>query len=637
MQVAVFFRISWLALLAGLLLTVGCSSYQPPTRSTGNAASLSDRAEQAIARGNYRSAADLYATAADRTSGPEADSLNLKAAQNFLKAGDLALSRTRLSKINRNNTEVIAGITILEARQDLESDAPEAAIRKLGTLNSVPDRDRANYLEVQGGAQFAMGSTANAVATLIDREVWLTDPDAVLENQRLIWEGLSRQTNIEIPEDRDEIVKGWLELGQIRSGLAEAPQDLQSQLLQWGLENSEHPASSGLLVDLLGDYRRILDFPDRIALLLPLSDRLRNTGSAVRDGFFAGYFQHQSLHKKPAIKVYDVTQLGVVPAFDQARADGAEFVVGPLTKRSVDQLMRYSDGSIPVLSLNYLPPEEYPPINFFQFGLAPEDEAVQVARRVLAEGHTQGIALVPSNDWGTRLLNTFATELEAGGGTLLTYQTYNPRERDFTVPITELLHLNESRQRRRNIEGIVGQRLEFEPRRRYDAQFIFLAADAARGRLIRPQLKYNYASRLPVYATASVFQPGNKDNNELSGVNFPDMPWYLTPTMESLAMQNTVQRYWPPGSIRRGRLYAMGYDAYQLIPLLTNSAETVDTQIQGMTGTLQLVNGRVFRNLTWAQINGQGQPELLPDPVEILDETELPSELARPEEQSFLK
>ncbi|MEM7281064.1 MAG: penicillin-binding protein activator [Pseudomonadota bacterium] len=599
-----------------LLLIFGCDSTTPYRPATSSNQAVSEAsAQQAFQRGEYRRAGQVYTRLADGASSEQANEFNVKAAESFLAAGELQLTRERLSRISDPSEQLAAKATLVDARLDLADQSPRTAILKLARLQNIDEDIRPDVLEVQAKAQFMEGATATAVATLIDREVWLTNKDDVLENQKMIWDGLSTSPlEIELPDDRDPLIKGWLELGSIYWDQSRNPFELESQLIQWGINNPEHPASTGLLQELLGDYRRILEFPDRVALLLPLSDRLRNTGSAVRDGFFAGYFQHNTSHKRPNIKVYDVTQLGVIPAYDQARAEGAEFIVGPLTKRSVQDLLIVADGSVPVLALNYLSPDVSAPNGIFQYGLAPEDEAEQAANRVLADGLSQGIALVPNTAWGNRLINSFATALETQGGTLLAYQTYNPRERDYTVPITELLHLHESRQRMRNVAGLTGMKLEFEPRRRYDAQFIFVAADANRARLLRPQLKFHYANRLPVYATSSVYDDDEKANRELSGVMFPDTPWSLNTNGLARGIKQTIDRSWPPGSNRRGRLYAMGFDAYRLIPLITNSQEEQQTMIPGLTGNLELRNGRIFRHLTWAHFVG-GIPELLPDPI----------------------
>ena len=86
--------------------------------------------------------------------------------------------------------------------------------------------------------------------------------------------------------------------------------------------------------------------------------------------------------------------------------------------------MLYEVITVPVLTLNYLPEDTLAPPGLYQFALAPEDEAAAAAVRAIGDGHTRAVALVPNNDWGRRLLSSFATELEGMGGTLLDYRSY---------------------------------------------------------------------------------------------------------------------------------------------------------------------------------------------------------------------
>ncbi|MGC2462102.1 MAG: penicillin-binding protein activator, partial [Steroidobacteraceae bacterium] len=69
--------------------------------------------------------------------------------------------------------------------------------------------------------------------------------------------------------------------------------------------------------------------------------------------------------------------------------------------------------SIPVLALNFLPADRPAPAGLYQFALSPQDEAQLVARRILADGHRRGVALVPRGDWGNRVIDAFARELTA--------------------------------------------------------------------------------------------------------------------------------------------------------------------------------------------------------------------------------
>ena len=61
----------------------------------------------------------------------------------------------------------------------------------------------------------------------------------------------------------------------------------------------------------------------------------------------------------------------------------------------------------------------------------------------------------------------------------------------------------------------------------------------------------------------------------------------------------------------RGRLFALGHDAWRLQGLLRSNDQTVT--LEGLTGTLALdANGRVQRTLEWARID-DGVPKPLDD------------------------
>src|SRR5690606_41615265 len=98
--------------------------------------------------------------------------------------------------------------------------------------------------------------------------------------------------------------------------------------------------------------------------------------------------------------------------------------------------------------------------------LGPEDEARQVAQRVVTDGRLRGVVLLPNIDWGQRLFRAFDTELKTLGGTIAALRFYDPAARDYSQPIRSVLLIDESRARANALNGRLGTRLEFEPRRR---------------------------------------------------------------------------------------------------------------------------------------------------------------------------
>src|SRR5690606_30432400 len=177
-----------------------------------------------------------------------------------------------------------------------------------------------------------------------------------------------------------------------------------------------------------------------------------------------------------------------------------------------------------------------------------------------------------SRDWSSDvcssdlLIRAFDSELKTLGGTIAALRFYDPTARDYSQPIRSVLLIDESRARASALNGRLGTRLEFEPRRRGDVQFVFMGAQPVQGRSLRPALRFHLAEDLPVYATSDIFEPNENANADLEGVIFPDMPWVISPDAVSTQLRNALSEHWPLRARGRGRLYAFGFDAYRLVP-----------------------------------------------------------------------
>jgi outer membrane PBP1 activator LpoA protein len=348
----------------------------------------------------------------------------------------------------------------------------------------------------------------------------------------------------------------------------------------------------------------------QIALLLPVTGRAASAAISVRDGFMTGYYQAAPA-ERPRLRVYDTGVQSVAEALTQASHDGADFIVGPLTREEVIAAAQFSASRPPILALNFLPTEQPAPARFWEDALSPEDEARLAARRVLEDHHRRGVALVPSGEWGTRVLNAFRQELQAGGGELLAVGQIDTSHTDWAAPITEVLRISDSTARWHRLESVLGTKLQFEPRRRGDIEFIFAPAQANIERLLRPQLRFHYAGDIATYATSDAFEPDVRANDDLDGLIFPDMPWMLGGDLAD-AVRAATRDAWPTGGPYRGRLFAFGFDAFRLAQALRHAPVTGQISVDGLTGRLSLDNEhRVRRELVWAQLY-QGGVRLLP-------------------------
>jgi hypothetical protein len=111
-----------------------------------------------------------------------------------------------------------------------------------------------------------------------------------------------------------------------------------------------------------------------------------------------------------------------------------------------------------------------------------------------------------------------------------------------------------------------------------------------------------------MYTTSDAYEPDANANVDLDGVIFPDMPWMIGNDPVTEGLRNSVQSAWPSRANRRGRLYAFGFDAYRLIPMLRNQQPGRISFVSGMTGRLSIdADGRIRRELDWAEMH-DGQP-----------------------------
>jgi outer membrane PBP1 activator LpoA protein len=351
----------------------------------------------------------------------------------------------------------------------------------------------------------------------------------------------------------------------------------------------------------------------QIALLLPLTGAQSALAGSVRDGFLTAYYS-QPAADRPALRIYDTSQMSVAAALIQATGDGAGFIVGPLTRAEVAAAAGYAGPRPPLLVLNALTGPPPAGNALYQFALSPEEEARQVARRVVADGNRAGVALVPSDEWGRRVLAAFTQELNAAGGQLLDTASYDAASTDYAAAISQVLRINESEARNKRLESVLGTKLTFQPRRRGDVGFIFSPGPAQAERLLRPQLKFYFAGDVPTYATADAFEPNSNANQDLDGLVFPDAPWMLGSALVD-GVRDATNTAWPAGGPRRSILFAFGFDAARLAVALRAippaSGNATSLSVDGLTGRLTIAaDGHVLRDLMWAQIHN-GEPRLL--------------------------
>ena len=476
----------------------------------------------------------------------------------------------------------------------------------------------AEYHLLKAQAYSMQGNPLDSAQQRVYFGKYIADNALIHSNQKNIWELLAnlsiRSLQQLLPAPAPDVLSGWMELVKIAKAYQLNPIDLKIQIRRWQQSYPDHPIHEAMLENLMLRKQEDVAVPDRIALLLPLSGTFEKASNAIRDGFIAAYYS-QLTERKQVIKIYDTSNplKTFYDTYQQAVADGAQFIIGPLKKQSIQQLLEFDILPVPTMALNYIGLDAPPPSNLYMFGLSPEEEARQVAQRTWLDGHIRAATIYPSGPWGERVFNAFKNQWQSIGGLVVGKQTYNPTKRDFSQPIRNLLEINSSRQRFRTLTTVLHRKIKFTARRRQDVDFIFLAAYPRQARQIRPQIKFYHATDIPLYSTSHVFT-GNLNperDRDMDGMIFGDMPWVLTESTSHHGLRSDIETLISDDGNRLQRLYALGIDAFNIIPAINTLSNYSYERFDGETGSLSLDEyRRIKRQLTWVTFRS-GRPSLI--------------------------
>jgi outer membrane PBP1 activator LpoA protein len=610
-------------LVLGMLL-FGCA--EKPTRPPSELPpDKPAQAQQALDSGDYYQAISLYTQLAEKSAPPERYGYQYQAAVAMFRAGLERQASQQLAEmpLQRLSPALRFKHQLLRAEIPLKHD-PDLSLSLLlqpaVSEQQLPARTDlyARYHLLRARAFARLGNHLETAREYIQRELYLQEQAEIEANQLAIWQSLSlltaealQQLRVQPPPDA---LSGWMELVAIAKNYSLSPAQVQQHINTWHQRYPSHPAGEQVLELLLERSKELATRPGDIALLLPLSGRFAAAGESILDGIFAAYYQDPQ-RNDIRLHIYDVgdTPEQVMNRYWEALADGVEFVIGPLDKSAVEKLAQYESLPLPTLALNYAMPAAND--NLYQFSLAPEDEARQVAERAWLEGYANAAVLVPDSALGQRLNSAFSERWQELGGLIVSESAYAASNSDFSAPIKTLLNISDSEFRKRRVQQLMRQRVEFTPRRRQDIDFIFLAAFPQQARLMRPQLKFHHAGDLPILATSHLYSGvvERDADRDMDDILFCDMPWTLDAPSPQQQLRAKPELRLHSGQLQR--LVALGIDAYQLVPLVPMLESHPYERYRGETGSLQIDDShRIVRQLLWARFE-RGRPVLMEERI----------------------
>jgi hypothetical protein len=165
--------------------------------------------------------------------------------------------------------------------------------------------------------------------------------------------------------------------------------------------------------------------------------------------------------------------------------------------------------------------------------------------------------------------------------------------------LSEVLLLEQSKIRTRKLSRIIGLQINSEPRKREDIDSMFLSTSLSNARSLKPALEYNFADNINVYLIPSWSEDQYLKDNELDleKVIISEMPFLLNTNTNSQKINLA----------KKSRNYAIGYDSYELI-LLLSSGTRRNFNYFGLTGLLTNKNSSIQKKSLHAKVvNGKLQ------------------------------
>jgi len=609
-----------LLLLLGLLALAGCS--QNPVSE--NAPASVDRADRLLKQGNFVPAAQMYERLAMQNPPPASVGFALSAARAWLSANRPDDAQRALDSITADgDARQQFDRELLRAETATARGQYAAAWRQISAVTAPSNAaDAARLFEVQQDVALRAGQPIEAVRAGINRErVATTDAARMTARRDLLADlrsAIDRGLRIDPAAAREPLVRGWLEFGQIAAAAGRSPLGAEASLERWRARFPGHPAASIAAIDIITPAARppagiAAAASGSIALLLPLTGPNAAPAELIRDGFLAA-IGRQPEGSRPVVKVYDTGSSSVESALQTAQSEGAGFVVGPLTRPEVQQAASQRPGVLPMLLLNSLDGDGFAGAQLYQYGLAPEDEARQIARHMNSAGQRRVVVFTPAGDWGTRVEAAFSSELTQGGGQVLSKASYDIARSDVNALLSRALGVDAARERQRRVQQVTGLSLAFEMRPRADIDAIFVAGwQPLAVRQINPQLCCLFnAGDIPTYIVQDGFDPDDSGNRDLEGMRFVGMPWMLESTGPTADLRASTESAWSSRGRRQSRYFAFGYDAATLATALRSGR--TQWPVAGLSGRLNLTpEGRIERSLEWARFH-DGAAELS-DPI----------------------
>ncbi len=593
----------WAPLLA-ILLTACATS--PPEKSRERSVAPGSMAVFEEQQGRHLEAAELWLQAADNAQGREQSVFVLRAVGALESAGEPQQAWALLDRIEEGllSAEDLSLLSLSRAENALFNGNFEAANRALDAARgALPAGQISRFSAIQDSLIRINADPVKQLVGEVAINLNVLDPkDPVAISQflkKFEHVPLSILQTAAETTGTTSLSGAWIRfIIAIRQGLVSVS-GIHEAARVWANSESDHPVSRENFLLSAEHYRAEFRSPGQVAVLLPTQTPY---GRAIVDGLLSAYLDDPG---EISLRIYNSgeSEFDALARYREAIGQGAEWIIGPIRRPSVETVLAAREPGLPLLLLNTSEPyqEREGQSEVFQLSLTQEDEARAVAEKMLERGHERAITLASNNRTGLRTQRAFTEFFESGGGQVIDSATFETSKNDHSEEMTQLLRIDESRNRKDALQSLLGLSLSFEFRLRRDFDAFFLSTTPEQARQIRPQLKFFEAGRVPIFAMGRVYDGLNRQvaDRDLDGIILPASNAQIEISQGGV-LPDIV-------SIQKGRwlnFFALGQDAWALVSRVGLLELDRDLSFDGATGSLSVgPGGAIIRSPGWVKFS----------------------------------
>jgi len=450
--------------------------------------------------------------------------------------------------------------------------------------------------------------------------------------------------------------KGWIQLTTLANKFSANQQQLQYQISMWKNKFKSHPAN--FIAEQIVQQNLTVKTLDSIAVILPLTGRQHSSGQAIQQGVLASFAND----KDKQLHFLDSNTLNWYDLNNELSTLNIDYVIGPLLKSNVDKYIHHTSAqsqtdndhilnaakelfdfnkvedlsasstiskdtnlasitaidsdaaikrylepkenvnSIPTLLLN-IPAKYLLSDHHTVLSMRPEDEASQAAATLSRKNFKHPIVLSQKNIVSKRIAKAFIKQWHRITGDTIDIVYYDTGSQ-MQANIKASLAVDKSNGRIVKLKSRLNQSIKTQTRNRRDIDMIYLVGSPQKTRLVKPYIEVNispFSKSIPVFASSRSHstQSDYSSHSDLRGLTFTEIPWLLSGEQND-DLASLSQELWPKRTDNLSRLFAMGFDSYQLIGKVPLMQQAPSLQHWGQTGVLKLgENGVLTRSLLW--------------------------------------